>query len=180
MSGDVQLSKYMSYLLRHAPEAAELTMDRRGWVALEELTEACVAAGRARLVEDVLRTVAESDKQRFKISTDGTAIRAAQGHSIGVDLGLEPVTPPPTLFHGTVARFMDNILAEGLRPMARAHVHLSPDIETALRVGQRRGRAVVLEVDAAAMQAAGCEFFESSNGVWLVDRVAPEYLRLRD
>ncbi len=177
MAGNVKLSKYMSYLLRHSPAAAGLTMDDRGWVVLDSLTKACIAAGRARRPQDVLDAVSENNKQRFEISADGSAIRAAQGHSVDVDLGLAPAIPPPILFHGTVARLVGTILTEGLRPMGRAHVHLSPDIESAQRVGQRRGKPVVLSVDATAMHEAGCGFFESSNGVWLVAHVPPQYLR---
>ena len=121
--------------------------------------------------------VATNDKQRFQVE-DGR-IRASQGHTVAVDLGLPPATPPAYLYHGTVARVLDVIRAEGLRPMARHHVHLSADRETATRVGARRGRPVVLAVDAAAMHEAGHVFRVSANGVWLADAVPPRFLRLK-
>jgi putative RNA 2'-phosphotransferase len=174
----VRLSKYMSLLLRHRPEVGNLRPDDAGWIELDDLVRACVAAGRATNRDDVLDVVARSDKQRFELSADGGSIRAAQGHSIDVDLGLSPVPPPTTLFHGTVGRFLDRIRAEGLRSMGRTHVHLSADIETAQRVGSRRGTPVILSVDAAGMSADGFLFFRSSNGVWLVDEVPAPYLRV--
>ena len=103
-------------------------------------------------------------------------IRAAQGHSVRVDLGLEPRQPPPVLYHGTVARFLDSIFADGLRPGRRTHVHLSADEETATAVGARRGQPVVLLVDCAAMSTGGYEFFQASNGVWLTEHVPPAFL----
>jgi putative RNA 2'-phosphotransferase len=138
------------------------------------------ALARQRLPGDIdalLATVEQSDKQRFEISADLSRLRARQGHSVAVELALAPTAPPPLLYHGTVERFLDAIFAEGLRKMARHHVHLSPDAETATRVGARRGRPVVLEVAAAAMRASGAVFFVTGNGVWLTDAVAPHFLR---
>jgi putative RNA 2'-phosphotransferase len=120
--------------------------------------------------------VARNDKQRFALDPTGTRIRASQGHSVAVDLGYAATRPPDVLFHGTVERFLPAILAEGLRPGNRHAVHLSPDPETARRVGARRGDPVVLRVDAAALAADGARFSRSANGVWLVDAVPPRYL----
>lgn len=119
--------------------------------------------------------VATDGKRRFEIR--GDRIRASQGHSVDVDLGLPPATPPPYLWHGTVARSLGAIRAEGLRRMNRHDVHLSPDRETATRVGARRGRPVVLTVDAGAMHRDGHMFRVSANGVWLTQAVPPRYLR---
>ncbi|MGW4629789.1 RNA 2'-phosphotransferase, partial [Streptomyces rubiginosohelvolus] len=129
--------------------------------------------------------VTVNDKRRFTVESGaadvgGDRIRANQGHTVAVDLDLPPAEPPAYLYHGTVARVMDAIRAEGLRPMTRHHVHLSPDRETATRVGARRGRPLVLTVDAGAMHRAGHVFRVSANGVWLADAVPPEFLRLRD
>lgn len=173
---DVRLSRHMSYLLRHHPEAAGLEMDRRGWVPLDDLVEACITSRHARSRDDVVRVVLENDKQRFEISDDDAAIRAVQGHSVDLDLDLKPISPPPRLFHGTVARFVDGIRSEGLRPMSRTHVHLSPDEQTAREVGRRRGRPLVLSIDSAKMARAGFDFFRAANGVWLVTAVPPEYI----
>jgi putative RNA 2'-phosphotransferase len=176
----IRLSKYISLLLRHRPELGDLELDAHGWARLDDLVRACVAAGHATGAGDVLDVVAESDKQRFELSPGGRSIRAAQGHSIDVDLGLTAIEPPVTLFHGTVRRFLDRIVTEGLRPMGRTHVHLSADTETARRVGLRRGEPVVLRVAADAMFDDGFQFFRSTNGVWLVDHVPGRYLDVLD
>ena len=118
-----------------------------------------------------------NDKQRFEFSPDGARIRARQGHSIDVELDWPAVAPPEFLYHGTVERFFAAILAEGLRPMKRHHVHLSPDVATAQVVGARRGEAVILEIAAGAMAAAGNVFYLTGNGVWLTDSVEPRYIR---
>ncbi|HEY1487858.1 MAG TPA: RNA 2'-phosphotransferase, partial [Micromonosporaceae bacterium] len=116
--------------------------------------------------------------QRFTFDETGTLIRASQGHSVAIDLDLPVAGPPDVLYHGTVARFLAAIRSDGLRPMARHDVHLSATRDTAVRVGSRRGKPVVLEVDAAAMARSGYEFRVSANGVWLTHRVPPEFLRV--
>ena len=176
MADRVAVSKFLSYVLRHAPEEADLTMDRQGWVEVAELlTNAPDHLGLDRgLLDEV---VATSDKQRFALSPDGSRIRANQGHSVDVDLGLDPQVPPDVLFHGTARRFLDGILADGLRPGDRHDVHLSADRVTARRVGARHGRPVVLEIDAAGLHRAGHEFRRSANGVWLTDFVPASHLR---
>lgn len=110
----------------------------------------------------------------------GTRIRANQGHSTAVDLQLEPIAPPAVLYHGTVAKVIPEIFALGLLKMKRHHVHLSPDMETAKKVGQRRGKPVILIIDAAAMHSRGHLYFRSENGVWLTERVLPEFLRVAE
>ncbi|MDV7215643.1 RNA 2'-phosphotransferase [Streptomyces prunicolor] len=171
----VKVSKYLSKHLRHQPERIGLTLDEAGWVEIDTLIAACAAHGFRFDREELDHVVATNDKRRFAI--EGTRIRASQGHSIEVDLGLPPATPPPHLFHGTVARNLDAIRAEGLRPMNRHAVHLSADRETATRVGARRGRPVVLSVDAGAMHKDGQVFRVSENGVWLTEAVPVRYLR---
>ncbi|MFJ2162213.1 RNA 2'-phosphotransferase [Streptomyces sp. NPDC087856] len=171
----VKVSKYLSKHLRHQPERIGLTLDEAGWVEIDTLIAACAANGFRFSREELDHVVATNDKRRFAI--EGTRIRASQGHSIEVDLGLPPATPPPYLFHGTVARSLDAIRAEGLRPMNRHAVHLSADRETATRVGARRGRPVVLSVDAGAMHRDGHVFRVSENGVWLTETVPVGYLR---
>lgn len=171
----VKVSKYLSKHLRHRPERIGLTLDEAGWVEIETLVAAAAAHGFRFSRDELDHVVARNDKQRFAV--DGTRIRASQGHTVAVDLGLAPAAPPAYLYHGTVARSLDAIRAEGLRPMSRHDVHLSPDRETATRVGARRGRPVVLSVDAGAMHRAGHEFRVSANGVWLTAAVPPQYLR---
>ncbi|MET7679481.1 RNA 2'-phosphotransferase [Streptomyces sp. NPDC005423] len=171
----VKVSKYLSKHLRHQPERIGLTPDAAGWVEIDTLIAACAAHGFRFTRDELDEVVAANDKQRFAI--EGTRIRASQGHSIDVDLGLPPAVPPAYLYHGTAARSLDAIRAEGLRPMNRHAVHLSPDRETATRVGARRGRPVVLSVDAGAMHRDGHVFQVSANGVWLIAVVPPRYLR---
>ncbi len=165
----IRLSKRMSKALRHQPERIGLTLDPNGWVPVADLLGALGVSE-----EELREVVARNDKQRFTI--DGDRIRANQGHSVEVDLGLPVATPPDTLFHGTVAQYLDDIMRDGLRPMSRHDVHLSPDWETAQRVGARRGRPVILTVDAKAMSDDGHEFRLSANGVWLTQHVPARYL----
>jgi putative RNA 2'-phosphotransferase len=171
----VKVSKYLSKHLRHQPEKIGLSLDEGGWVEIDTLIAAAAAHGFRFTRRELDHVVASNDKQRFAV--EGTRIRASQGHSIDVDLGLPPTAPPPYLYHGTVARALAAIRAEGLRPMNRQDVHLSADRATATRVGARRGRPVVLTVDAGAMHRDGHVFRVSANGVWLTKAVPPRYLR---
>ncbi|GAA5209785.1 RNA 2'-phosphotransferase [Streptomyces thinghirensis] len=170
----VKVSKYLSKHLRHQPERIGLALDEAGWVEIDTLIAAAAAHGFRFTREELDHVVATNDKRRFAI--EGTRIRASQGHTIDVDLALPAATPPPFLYHGTVARNLDAIRAEGLRPMNRHDVHLSPGRETATRVGARRGRPIVLSVDAAAMHRDGHVFHVSANGVWLTKSVPPRYV----
>ena len=169
-------SKFLSLHLRHQPEKLGLVLQPGGWVAVAELLAACAAHGHPLSLAELHQLVADNDKQRFAFDDTGQRIRAQQGHSVAVELQLAPAAPPAVLYHGTVARFLPAIGREGLRPMSRHHVHLSPDEETARRVGNRRGEAVILRIDAAGMQRAGHVFYQSGNGVWLVDGVPPGFV----
>ena len=172
------LSKFLSKHLRHTPEDLGLTLEPGGWVPISEVIEGAARAGLPFTREDLDEVVHSSDKQRFAFDEAGTKIRANQGHSTEVDLQFEPAEPPAVLYHGTPERNVESILRDGILKMARHHVHLSADTMTASKVGERRGKAVILVVDTAAMRTDGCVFFRSANGVWLVDRVPPEYLRV--
>jgi putative RNA 2'-phosphotransferase len=171
----VKLSKRMSRALRHDPAAAGLVLDDAGWTPVAALL-AALRIDRA----DLDAVVAGNDKQRFAVGHDPDGverIRASQGHSVPVDLGLPPVTPPDRLYHGTSVAALESIRGTGLHRAARHHVHLSPDRETARRVGaRRRGPVAILAVDAAAMARDGHLFYRSANGVWLTDEVPPRYL----
>jgi putative RNA 2'-phosphotransferase len=168
----VRLSRRLSMILRHRPEAAGLTLDPHGWVPVPTLL-AALGISRAELEA----VVAGNDKARFAIEDD--RIRASQGHSrrVAVDLGLPPADPPAQLFHGTPAANLPSIMQQGLRSRSRHHVHLSTDTATAVKVGRRRSAVVVvLRVDAAGMAAAGHVFHRSANGVWLTTAVPPRHL----
>ncbi|MBE9029578.1 RNA 2'-phosphotransferase [filamentous cyanobacterium LEGE 11480] len=171
-----KISKYLSYHLRHAPQELGLTLQPGGWVNITDLLTAASQDKYTITRQELETIVAESEKQRFAIDPTGEKIRANQGHSVTVDLKLEPMGPPAILYHGTAAQFVDQILESGLKKMARHHVHLSADTRKAKDVGQRRGKPVIFQVDAAAMDAAGIIFYCSENGVWLTDHVPPEYL----
>jgi putative RNA 2'-phosphotransferase len=172
----IQLSKFLSFVLRHKPDEIGLKLGPEGWVNIDELVQKANTAGTSFSHADLLGVVASNDKKRFSLSADGLSIRAAQGHSVKVELGLSPQKPPSVLYHGTATRFVDAILSEGLKPQTRQQVHLSSDEATAQRVGQRHGKPHIFKVDAASMHAKGFKFFRADNGVWLADHVPPEFL----
>lgn len=171
-----QTSKFLSYVLRHAPESINLSLDAHGWADIDALIEKARNNGQTLDLASLQRIVAESDKKRFTISDDGKRIRAAQGHSVSVNLALSPHQPPDVLYHGTATRFLANIEAQGLVSGSRQQVHLSADIETAQKVGQRHGKPVVLVIDTKGMFADGLKFYHADNGVWLTDTVPVNYI----
>lgn len=175
-NNEVKISKFLSLVLRHQPQMIGLMLDSAGWVNVDELLTACNVNGFSLTREMLDAIVRNNDKQRFAFSEDGLRIRASQGHSVEVELAYEPAVPLPILYHGTVDRFLVSIRANGLVKGNRHHVHLSAEVKTAEIVGNRRGKAVVLEVLAAQMHDNGHAFFLSANGVWLTDHVPPAYL----
>ncbi len=169
-------SRFLTLVLRHRPDLIGIELDRTGWTDINGLLRAMKRNGRPLSRIELEGIVTADRKKRFTISADGTSIRAAQGHSIAVDLDLPPATPPATLFHGTARHYLDSIFADGLRPGRRQFVHLSPDLATAAKVGARHGRVVVLTVDSAAMVAEGLSFIHSDNGVWMTSVVPARFL----
>jgi putative RNA 2'-phosphotransferase len=172
----VKISKFLSLVLRHRPEKVGLELDESGWVSVERLIEASRAHGVEFTLEELQNVVASNDKKRFSLSDDGLWIRANQGHSIKVELGYAPTVPPEILYHGTAERFLASIKQQGLIKGRRHHVHLSSEVETATKVGQRHGRPVVLRVEAGLMHRDGFVFYLSANGVWLAEFVPVRYL----
>lgn len=171
-----KLSVFISLVLRHKPEAAGICLDEHGWADVDELLKGINDTGRTidmDILEEIVRT---DNKQRYSFNEDKTLIRANQGHSIPVDVELEEKKPPQYLFHGTAERFLDAIMAEGLKPMSRLYVHLSKDKETAVKVGKRHGKPVVLKIRAEEMYNDGSEFYLSANGVWLTKAVDRKYI----
>ena len=169
-------SKFLSLILRHKPETIGLSLDGEGWANVDALLQAAQRHGHP-LTKDLLdEVVFTNDKERFAYSPDGSKIRANQGHSVAVDLGLEPTEPPPVLYHGTVAKLLNSIRATGLEKRQRQHVHLSTTVETARRVGARRGEPVVLRIDAQRMSEEGYLFYRSANGVWLTEEVPQRHI----
>jgi len=172
----IKISKMLSLVLRHKPESIGLAIDNEGWADVDLLLYSMNKKG-FHLDLQLLQLVVESNnKKRFAFNADNTKIRASQGHSIKVDLGYTPTIPPEVLFHGTAESSIQKILPTGLLKMNRMHVHLSANIETAIKVGQRKGKPAILEVDAQEMHAEGFTFFVSANGVWLTDQVPAKFI----
>lgn len=164
-------SKFLSLVLRHKPEEIGLVLDGEGWAVTDELLAKADIS-----LEELKEIVTTNEKQRFAFSNDQSKIRASQGHSVSVDLALQPALPPEILYHGTADRNIPSILEKGLVKGSRNHVHLSANIETAITVGRRYGKPVVLEIRARQMAAEGHEFFISENGVWLTDSVPAGFI----
>lgn len=169
-------SKFFSLILRHRPETIGLNLDPNGWAEVSELIEKLGQHGHPLDFQELKMIVETSDKQRFAFSEDFKKIRANQGHSVKVELGLPPVAPPQFLFHGTATKNIASIKSSGLHRGKRHHVHLSPDENTATQVGGRHGKAIVLKIHAGEMQRAGFIFFKSENGVWLTEEVPMRFI----
>lgn len=169
-------SRFISLVLRHKPDAAGVVLDANGWVGVDLLLAGAARAGVTIHREELVEIVETNEKRRFFLDTKRNRIRANQGHSVAVDVELKVCSPPPVLFHGTATRFAEAIRREGLRPMARQHVHLSADVDTATAVGRRHGNPIVFTVDAARLAAAGHVFHLSENGVWLTGSVPAGFL----
>ena len=173
----VKTSKFLSLVLRHAPETIGLSLDANGWAEVDQLLAQAASHGKAITRAQLDAVVANDSKTRYAYSDDGLRIRANQGHSLAaVDIGLPPATPPAALYHGTASRFVDAIREQGLRPGSRNHVHLSATEDTAVNVGSRHGKPVVLSIDTAAMLAQGHVFYLAANGVWLADAVPATFI----
>lgn len=170
------ISKFLSLILRHHPQAINLKLDKDGWADINELINKSLSKHPALTTTLLDQIVTTNDKQRFAYNDDKTKIRANQGHSIEVNLELEPQMPPEYLYHGTVDKFIDLIKKEGLQKMSRQHVHLSKDIETAITVGSRKGKAIILKVNSGKMHNECHTFYLSANGVWLTNAVPPQFI----
>lgn len=176
MKKEESLGRFISMVLRHKPESIGITLDEHGWADVDTLIKAMNT--HKKYIDRVMleKIVAENDKQRYSFNEDHHKIRANQGHSIAVNLELEKKTPPDILYHGTATRFLESIQKSGLLKMGRQYVHLSKDMQTAIKVGERHGKGIVLKVDAKKMVQDGYDFYLSKNGVWLCDTVPPQYL----
>jgi putative RNA 2'-phosphotransferase len=174
---EVKISKFLSLVLRHKPEKIGIELDQNGWISIPDLLKACSKHKFYITPLELQTVVTNNDKQRFSISEDGTKIRANQGHSIAIELGYIPIEPPEILYHGTAERFLSSILNIGLVKGNRHHVHMSSD-RTAHKVGSRHGKPVILEIMSIKMHQQGYQFYQSENGVWLVDHVPAIYLKV--
>ncbi len=177
----IKISKFLSYVLRHHPGSIGIELDKHGWADVSELLKGAERSGFIIEPGELNMVVKENDKRRFSFSEDGLRIRAKYGHSIAVDLGYSPVVPPEILYHGTARRNLESIRANGLTKGNRYYVHLSPDHETAVSVGQRHGKPIILEVLSGQMHSDGYKFyFCPESKVWLTDGVSASYLRFPD
>ena len=163
-------SKYLSFLLRHKPEQANLKLDDYGWCLVEELLE------NLKITKSELDHIVEkNNKKRFRYNKDKTKIKANQGHSIPIKDDFPQQVPPEILYHGTSVYNLTNIKSSGLKKMKRNHVHLSGDKETAIVVGMRyakhKSNLIILEIQAKLMNNKGYKFLLSDNNVWLIDHV---------
>ena len=175
------MGKFLALILRHQPETIGLKLDSNGWADVQELIDLSnsyqKAEGYTPLTMELLDEIVETnDKKRFEYSEDGWCIRASQGHSINVDLDLDPKDPPEFLYHGTAERFIDAIKVSGLKKMSRNHVHMNVDPKMSLKVGMRHGKPILLKVRAKEMDADGYKFYLSKNNVWLTDEVPVKYI----
>lgn len=172
----IRISRYLSFILRHKPEDAGITLDKHGWADVDALISGIkrkYEAMNMELLEEIVRT---DDKGRYSFNEDKTLIRANQGHSVPVDVELLECVPPEYLYHGTGEKYVESINREGLIPKSRLYVHLSADVETALRVGARHGTLYIYKVASGKMHRNGFLFYKSVNGVWLTESVPAEYL----
>ena len=171
-------SRFISLILRHKPETIGITLDEHGWADVKELIDGINRSSGHTLDMELLEEIVRTDeKQRYSFNEDHTLIRANQGHSIPVDVELQEMTPPDTLWHGTGEKYVSSIDAQGLIPKSRLYVHLSSDMDTARTVGSRHGKPVIYEIDCRAMARDGYRFFLSANHVWLTKEVPAQYMK---
>ncbi len=176
------VSKFLSLILRHRPEQIGITLDKNGWVDIDILLAQANHpkhnfTGVALTYDTLMEIVENNDKKRFTISEDGKRIRAAQGHSTKqVEIQYCATIPPDILYHGTAEKSVQSIFGQGLHAGSRHFVHLSADIETAIKVGSRHGKPVVLTINTAAMLADGHQFYLADNGVWLTENVPAKFI----
>ena len=170
MNDRIRKGKRLAFLLRHDEE---YQFDEHGWREVSDLI-----ANHGYTMELLDEIVETNNKKRYEYSEDKTKIRARQGHSVNVDVELKEMTPPDVLYHGTAEATVPAIMKEGIVKANRLHVHLSQTEETAVNVGKRHGKPVVLRIDTKQMVEDGIKFFLSNNGVWLTDYIDAKYVMI--
>ena len=174
--GKIRISKFLSFVLRHKPQTIGLTLDRSGWAQVSDLLDAANRKGIALTAELLRQVVAEDEKTRYCLSENGRRIRANYGHTIDIDLGLEPQKPPQFLYHGTSTRSLQSIKTHGITSRKRRFVHLSVDVPTAIKVARRHGKPAILTIKADRMNEQGFTFYQSESGIWLTERIPVAYI----
>ncbi|MCW4784072.1 RNA 2'-phosphotransferase [Enterobacter chuandaensis] len=172
-----ETSQYLSFILRHSPESIGLHLDSEGWAVIDDFLQLAAQNGRFIEKPELIDVVDTSDKKRFSISPDGLKIRALQGHSTkSVNMTFSQKIPPEHLYHGTAIKFLESIQQKGLVPGSRHYVHLSENESSAVKVGSRHGKPIVLKIKALKMYEQGYKFYLSENSVWLVDLVPAKFI----
>jgi len=174
---NTEISKFISLILRHKPSVIGIQLDKHGWASVDELINGINNAKHINMNMKTLDDIVSQDsKGRYSFNSDKTLIRANQGHSIPVDVELQELDPPDILYHGTGEKFVESINSIGIIPKSRLYVHLSSDVDTARKVGERHGKPVIYTIDTQKMKNDGFKFFKSVNGVWLTKEVPVKYL----
>ncbi len=169
-------SKFLSLVLRHKPHIIGIQILEEGWVLTQELLDKMAKNVRPISIDRLKLIVSEDNKRRYSFKEDFKYIRANQGHSTKVDMKFQPIEPPECLYHGTAVKNLESIMDKGLLKGNRQYVHLSQDRETAKKVGTRHGEPVVLLIESKKMHRLGYEFFQSENGVWLIDYIPTDFI----
>ncbi|MCM1505993.1 MAG: RNA 2'-phosphotransferase [Ruminococcus flavefaciens] len=176
-----KISRFLSLILRHKPEVIGIELDKKGWADVSELITGVNKTGEYFLdMKTLERIVSTDEKKRYSFTPDKKKIRANQGHSVKVDVELKECQPPELLWHGTGEKYVDSINSEGLKPKGRLYVHLSADVETALKVGGRHGKPVVYKIMSGEMYRQGYVFYLSENGVWLADFIPTDFMEIQE
>ena len=170
------IGKFICLILRHKPNSIGISLDENGWANTQEQLNGVNTAGNKIRMEQLIHIVDTDNKHRFSFNSDKSKIRANQGHSIPVNLGLLELVPPTILYHGTSEKFIESIKQNGIQKRSRQYVHLSSNIETAVAVGKRHGNPIVLKINTEQMFLDGYKFYLSENGVWLTDNVPYQYV----
>nr|XP_020141999.1 tRNA 2'-phosphotransferase 1 isoform X2 [Microcebus murinus] len=182
---DVQLSKALSYALRHGALKLGLPMGADGFVPVDALLQ--LPQFRSFSAEDVQRVVDTNGKQRFALQpgdpSTGPLIRANQGHSLQVpELELIPLETPQALplmlVHGTFWKHWPSILLRGLSCRGRMHIHLAPGLpgDPGVISGIRPNCEIAVFINGPLALADGIPFFCSANGVILTPGNADGFL----
>lgn len=174
MPNQTQISKLISYWLRHNPSDANLVADEFGWISTADILTALKLRDQETTLDELISLSQSFDKVRWQFSDDKALIRATHGHSIPVSLS-DATPPPPLLYHGTSINKLEAIINTGLLPMQRQFVHLSESITLAQEVGKRHGKAILIEIDTEPMVKAGWLFYKTSENVWLTTAIPTTY-----